>query len=207
MSLARSTRTRINHAATIGATGILAAATVGTTAAAGKWHGPLAHIATAHRACANQNLPAVSAPTSEIRNAVVCLINEQRVRNGLPRLHQSRLLDDSAQHWTNAMVSSGDFTHGASFSARITAVGFRWSSAGENIASGYPTARSVVAAWMASTGHCENILNPTFTRVGTGITKRAVGGYRGGATWAQDFALPRGQRAPSHNWGPASHCG
>jgi uncharacterized protein YkwD len=141
-----------------------------------------------------------------MRHAVVCLINQQRAARGLPRLHASRLLDDSAQGWANRMVATGDFTHGSDFAARISAVGFAWSAAGENIASGFATPNAVVRAWMASTGHCQNILNPTFSRVGTGISPHTVGGFSGGATWAQDFALPRGHRAPSHNWGPAGSC-
>jgi uncharacterized protein YkwD len=194
---------RVRRLAAIGLTAALATASTAAPAAA---HGPRAHIATPHRACANQNVNAAKAPTQLVRNAVVCLINQQRTRNGLPKLRESRLLDDSAQHWSHTMVASGDFTHGANFSARISAVGFAWSSAGENIASGYPTPRAVVGAWMASTGHCQNILNPTFTRVGTGVSPHTVGGFSGGATWAQDFALPRGAHAPSNNWGPADRC-
>ena len=35
------------------------------------------------------------------------------------------------------MVAFRDFTHGADFAARISAVGFHWSSVGENIATGF----------------------------------------------------------------------
>jgi uncharacterized protein YkwD len=201
----RSTRSRIRRGATVGLTSLLAAATFGATAAA-KMHGPRAHIATPHRACANQNVAAVAASTRAMRGAGVCLINQERIDHGLPVLRASKLLDSSAQGWTNRMVATGDFTHGSDFSARISAVGFAWSAAGENIASGFATPRAVVQAWMASTGHCQNILNPTYSRVGTGVNPHSVGGFGGGATWAQDFALPRGQRAPSSDWGPADHC-
>ena len=69
------------------------------------------------------------------------------------------------------------------------------------------TPRQVVDGWMASAGHCENILNPTYRDVGTGVNRHAVGGYASGpATWTQDFALPMGSRAPSRNSGPAHHC-
>jgi hypothetical protein len=60
---------------------------------------------------------------------------------------------------------------------------------------------------MASAGHCENILDPRFSRVGTGIVDRGVPRYgNGGATWTQDFALPRGSRYPSGDFGPADGC-
>ena len=100
-----------------------------------------------------------------MRAAVVCLINQQRARHRLPALHVAPL-DRSAQVWTNVMVD-GRFWHGTSFAARITAVGFIWPDAGENIATGFPTPAGVVGAWMASRGHCQNILDPHYDRVGT----------------------------------------
>jgi uncharacterized protein YkwD len=140
------------------------------------------------------------------KDAVVCLINQERTARRLPSLHESPLLDRSAQSWTDWMVAVGSFTHGADFAARISAVGFAWAAAGENIATGYVTPRGVVNAWMASTGHCRNILTPNFTSVGTGVVHRIVGGGTNGATWTQDFALARGHRPPSGNWGPANRC-
>jgi uncharacterized protein YkwD len=142
-----------------------------------------------------------------MRTAVVCLINQQRAAHRLPALQADSRLDRSAQAWSNAMVAKHDFSHGANFAGRITATGFRWASAGENIATGYRTPRQVVRAWMGSAGHCENILNPTFRDVGTGVNRHGVRGFASGpATWTQDFALPLGQSAPSHNWGPAKGC-
>jgi uncharacterized protein YkwD len=138
---------------------------------------------------------------------VVCLINQQRAIHHLPSLHASPLLNRSAQGWTNVMVTTDQFTHGTNFASRITAVGYMWRAAGENIATGYATPRSVVRAWMASTGHCENILSPTYRNVGTGVSSRVVGGFATGAgTWTQDFALGISQSPPSHNSAPANGC-
>jgi uncharacterized protein YkwD len=142
-----------------------------------------------------------------LRRAVMCLINQQRTSRGLPALRESPLLDRSAQGWTDVMVASGIFTHGANFAARITAAGFAWSSAGENIATGFGTPRAVVLAWMRSADHCQNILSPYFRDVGIGANGRPVPGWATRpATWTEDFALPAGERPPSGNWGPASHC-
>lgn len=115
------------------------------------------------------------------------------------------MLDSSAQRWTNIMVITGQFTHGVDFASRLTAAGFNWSSAGENIATGFHTPRDVVKAWMESTGHCQNILDPTFEDVGTGVSGQPVGQY-GGGTWTQDFGLSMGRPAPSSNTGPAGGC-
>jgi uncharacterized protein YkwD len=167
----------------------------------------LASVAAARgRGCAQANAPIASASRAALQRAVVCLINEQRRRRGLPGLRESALLNRSAQGWTNAMVASRVFSHGADFGARISAVGFRWSNAGENIATGFRTPAAVVRGWMASRPHCQNILNPAYRYVGTGVSARAVTPSAGGGTWTQDFGLLQGQPAASGNWGPAESC-
>jgi uncharacterized protein YkwD len=157
--------------------------------------------------CANADTPAVGASTAAIQASVVCLVNVQRVGRHLPALTEDSRLDRSAQGWTNTMIRGGAFWHGASFSTRITAVGFQWSQAGENIATGFTTPRAVVNAWMASTGHCQNILNPAYSDVGTGVGRNPAGkASSGGAAWTQDFALPMGQRPASTNSAPSNGC-
>ena len=158
-------------------------------------------------ACAGANARVGRASTQVLRAAVVCLINQERAAHHLPVLTASPLLNNSAQRWTNAMVSSDQFTHGMNFAGRISAAGYDWRSAGENIATGFATPRSVVAAWMASTGHCQNILNPSYRNIGTGVSRGVVKGFATGVgTWTQDFALGMHQSAPSGNYGPASGC-
>ncbi|GAB3989062.1 CAP domain-containing protein [Spirosoma daeguense] len=51
---------------------------------------------------------------------------------------------------------------------RMTREGYQWIVAGENIAAGFTTPRSVVTAWLNSPGHCANIMNPGFQNVGVG---------------------------------------
>lgn len=165
-----------------------------------------AAAALQHR-CAHADARAARLPRPELRSAVVCLINDARAAHGLPLLRESSRLDGAAQRWTDTMVATGDFTHGSDPAARITAAGIRWSVTGENIATGYPTPRRVVAAWMASLGHCRNILNPSYSMVGTGVNRHSVRGYASGpATWTEDFALPADHQPRSHNWGPADSC-
>ncbi len=177
--------------------GVLACETVMTAPAA----------AAGHRGCRHADARATRLPKPELRAAVVCLINDARAAHGLPALRDSSQLDGTAQRWTDTMVATDDFSHGSDPSARITAAGLSWSATGENIATGYPTPRRVVAAWMASVEHCRNILNPSYSRVGTGVNPHLVRGYASGpATWTEDFALPARHRPPSHNWGPADSC-
>jgi len=167
---------------------------------------PVAHMALSPQ-CANANTPAVSATKDAMRNAVVCLINEQRSERKLPILHEQPQLERSAQSWTNTMVRQNSFTHGTDFSNRISAAGYDWQTAGENIASGFATPQAVVDAWMASPGHCRNILDPQYASVGTGVSSSPVKSAASHpATWTQDFGLTMSQSAPSHNWAPADSC-
>lgn len=157
--------------------------------------------------CANAQIGATASNLSAMRGAVLCLVNQQRSSRGLPALGEDARLDRSAQSWTATMVSSGQFTHGADFAARISATGFDWSFAGENIATGYPTPQAVISGWMGSLGHCRNILDPNFTAIGIGMVAHPTGGFASGpATWTQDFALPMGHTAPSHNTAPQTGC-
>jgi uncharacterized protein YkwD len=134
----------------------------------------------------------------------VCEINLQRTAHGLPGLSESSALDSSAQGWSQTMVATQQFSHGADFAARITAAGYSWGAVGENIATGYATPHAVVAGWMASLGHCRNILSPTFRDVGIGEVPTGVD--TGPATWTADFGLRLLASAPSSNSGPADGC-
>ena len=163
--------------------------------------------AASARGCASTHTTIAHASRAQLQRAVACLINEQRHSRGLPGLRENSRLNRSAQGWTNVMVTHRDFSHGADFAARISAVGFDWSNVGENIATGYATPVAVVKAWMASKGHCQNILNPQYRYVGTGVSDNSISGYSTLAgTWTQDFGLLMGQHAASGNWGPAEGC-
>jgi uncharacterized protein YkwD len=157
--------------------------------------------------CAFADIPATSGSLNEMRAAVVCLINQQRNMRGLPSLSVSTKLNASAQSWNQWMVSTGNFTHGTNFAGRISAVGYDWQTAGENIATGFATPRQAVAAWMASPDHCRNILDPSFRNIGTGVTAAAVGSFASQpSTWTNDFGLLMSQNPPSGNTGPQNGC-
>lgn len=157
-------------------------------------------------ACPNAATPVSSASLATLRAAVLCLINQERTARGLPSLRPSPRLSHAAQSHTQAMVSTAYFGHGANFTLRFSAVGYDWRAAGENIATGYATPRSVVAAWMASAGHCRNILSPTFRDAGTGVSVAAVGANVSLGTWTEDFGLLMSRTSPSANTRPENGC-
>ncbi|QMW05775.1 CAP domain-containing protein [Spirosoma foliorum] len=72
---------------------------------------------------------------------------------------------------------------------RMTREGYIWRAAGENIAAGYSTPQAVVAGWLASTGHCQNIMSANFKNVGVGYGYSASSTYK--HYWVTDFGTRR----------------
>lgn len=60
---------------------------------------------------------------------------------------------------------------------------------GENIAAGAMSPAEVTEGWLASSAHCENIMDGRFTQVG--IAYAASPNPEAGLYWTQDFAAPR----------------
>ncbi len=77
---------------------------------------------------------------------------------------------------------------GSSAQQRIERAGYtNWSTNGENVAAGYTVGgpNDVVEAWLASPGHCENIMNPQFREIG--ISFVALRGAKYNGFFTQDF--------------------
>lgn len=87
-----------------------------------------------------------------------------------PPLAWNDALTQAGLRHADDMVARNFFSHtgsdGTSAGARATAAGYVWSSWGENIAAGQRSVAGVVAGWMASDGHCANIMNPGFRDLG-----------------------------------------
>jgi uncharacterized protein YkwD len=113
--------------------------------------------------------------------AVVAGINAQRAAAGLPPLQLDPDLAIVARERSSDMAQRGYFSHvsptGETFKSIMQSHGVACSWCGENIAYnnfGYDqTVAVVLSAWMASSGHRDNVLRPDFSRVGVGV---ALGG-------------------------------
>ncbi|MEV6742664.1 CAP domain-containing protein [Streptomyces sp. NPDC051104] len=131
--------------------------------------------------------PASSAPTSATAR-VVALVNSERAKAGCAPLTVNSKLAKAAQAHSADMAAHQNMSHtgsdGSSPGDRITSAGYSWSSYGENIAYGYSTPESVMAAWMASPGHKRNILDCGFKDIGVGLAQP-------GSYWTQDFGTAR----------------
>ncbi len=53
-------------------------------------------------------------------------------------------------------------SNGLKASERITNAGYVWNAMGENIAAGQATVAAVMNGWLASPGHCANIMSSSF---------------------------------------------
>jgi len=138
--------------------------------------------------------------------AVTCLVNDERVAWGLPPLARDTRLDAAAAMHDYWMASTHEFSHtetgpGAhpSFVDRFEAAGYSWTSGGENIAAGYGTAYDVVQGWLHSSGHCTNILSPSYVDLGMDVSTGYVvsGGSPISPLWTMDLGRQRGVAAPS----------
>lgn len=108
-----------------------------------------------------------------------------------PLSWNSKLLDAAAGHSAD-MANQNYFSHtsldGRTFDQRITAAGYAWSNIGENIAAGQSSVSSVMAGWMASPGHCANIMNNRFTEVGVACVINNSATYR--SYWTMNLGRP-----------------
>jgi uncharacterized protein YkwD len=119
--------------------------------------------------CAAQRDPAVEAQ-------VLVLINQNRAVNGLAPLNLNAALSEAAFVHSRDMACNRFVDHsgsdGSSWYDRISAQGYSYSNANENIYVGFPefggTAEGAVNWWMNSQVHRDNILNARNVEAGVG---------------------------------------
>ena len=128
-------------------------------------------------------VPTVNEKADSFEREVVRLVNIERRKNGLSELKYNWQLCRVARYKSEDMRDKGYFSHtsptyGSPFQM-IKNFGISYRTAGENIAKGQTSPEAVVKAWMNSSGHRANILNPSFTEIGVG--------YASGNYWTQMF--------------------
>lgn len=82
----------------------------------------------------------------------------------------STTLAEASQGHTRAMANGNFFDHrdrdGRMPGDRAELQGYSYQLIGENIAAGQDNVRKVVDGWLASAGHCANLMNPQFKELG-----------------------------------------
>ena len=113
--------------------------------------------------------------------SIVDYTNVQRVRAGVAPLRANARLMEAAQLQAEQMASLGRMEHtlrGSRYPTpqdRLAAVGYKWSAFAENIAYGQHGPADVTESWMESAHHRTNMLNGTYTELGTGYAVDGTG--------------------------------
>ena len=99
-----------------------------------------------------------------------------------PVITWNTLLENASYTHSNDMFQNKYFSHispdGANAGVRMERAGYKWTSYGENIASGHKNETEVVKGWLASPGHCKNIMSKNYKEIGVA---------RSGNIWVMDF--------------------
>lgn len=166
--------------------------------------GPLARSAeaAAYKAvfstdCSGADVAPDPTTRTSARLATTCLLNRVRRAAGLQPLASTTGLRRIAAQKSRDMVIRHYFSHSSpsheTLAMRLRTIDWK-GCAGENIGYGtmyYATPRAMVWAWMRSSGHRENILDPTFRWIGVAISLGSPTGARGAAaTYTTDFGGP-----------------
>jgi uncharacterized protein YkwD len=159
-------------------------------------------VAAAAQECPDADLEPAADNLGRIRSAILCLHNEIRSANSLPKLREHKRLRKAALGHSRDMVKAGYFEHttpkGVTMVDRILRARYvredqGW-MLGENLEWGtgaLATPRGALEAWMKSPGHRANILRRSFRELGVGAVLGVPVGDATGATYTVDFGVRR----------------
>lgn len=148
--------------------------------------------------------PLLDSHLGDVRSADKSLLAQVNAARAKPRmcgyrrfaaarpLTWSNALGTAAQGHSRAMATENYFAHqdpdGATSYDRARMAGYRGRQVGENIAAGQGSPNQAMQSWLASPGHCANLMNPMFTQVGAAYatnTRSDLGIY-----WTMMFGAP-----------------
>lgn len=128
-------------------------------------------------------------------HTILCLINAERRRAGVPRLRRSRALSRAAERHARDMTRRNYFDHvspsGATPMARALRAGYAATTLAENLAFGtgsWGTPAGAIAQWLDSPGHRRAMLSPEVRELGVGaVSGSPLSDVNGGVTVAAEF--------------------
>lgn len=141
---------------------------------------------------------------------IITLTNNKRAEFGLPTLSNNALLAQAAAGKAGDMFAGNYWAHNSPGGKTpwqfMTAAGYRYVFAGENLARDFEDANSVVNAWMNSPSHRANVLDKNFKEIGVAVSSGTLGGNEGilvvqmfGTSIAPTFAGESQQNAAGAN--------
>ncbi|KAJ1825982.1 hypothetical protein LPJ56_002413 [Coemansia sp. RSA 2599] len=133
----------------------------------------IAAIAVLAATLSSVNAQNFVAPT--VGQHLCCASNQQR-GNQRPELYWVRELDTSSQRHSDYQRSTGVMDHMEkpgtttyALGGRLEAAGFKYSTAGENLGTGFDDVDSLTTAWMNSPGHRANVMGQGYTVCGGAV--------------------------------------
>ncbi|GBE16814.1 cysteine-rich secretory protein family protein [bacterium BMS3Abin15] len=113
-------------------------------------------------------------------NNVIYLVNESRKAEGLEKLTMNYRLNQAAQWKADDMITNDYFAHtspdGISPWYWFGSCGYDYKYAGENLAISFTSSESQHNAWMKSSRHRKNILNPDYQEIGIAVKEGVIDG-------------------------------
>jgi uncharacterized protein YkwD len=114
----------------------------------------------------------VSIQTSA-EDKILELMNAKRVEAGLKPLTLDNTLRSVARYKSNNMIQNNFFDHtnpdGTKWTNWLQALGYSYTTTGENIAYNTYDAVELFTQWWNSPGHRANMMNASYTKVGIGV--------------------------------------
>ena len=131
-----------------------------------------------------------SAALTPSEQALLRAVNATRASRSLPALRPDTTLTRAARAQSRTLLAQDVLAHG-DFAARLRSFGATYRLLGENLAwasAGAARARAIVGMWLKSAPHRENLLRPSFRRIGVGTAVGEFRGYGGSTVFTADFA-------------------
>lgn len=132
---------------------------------------------------ATRSKPAVTSKKRKhkrIERRIIKLVNMERRKAGLSKVKRRAKIVRVARAWSVSQARQGRLAHNPSYARQIPS---GWSRASENVAwttakgSAKKLAKRIVKAWLRSSGHRANILDPHMTKTGVGVARSKRHGW------------------------------
>ncbi|NMC36472.1 hypothetical protein GYA49_05510 [Candidatus Beckwithbacteria bacterium] len=111
---------------------------------------------------------------------IVSMTNQKRAEAGLPALEFNETLATSARYKAAHMFANNYWAHtapdGTSPWSFFKQAGYTYLYAGENLARDFNDSGAVVAAWMESQTHKDNIMSGRYTQIGVAVVNGLLNG-------------------------------
>ena len=167
------------------------------------WATGTGSAAAAVAGCGSASTPPRDTSVASAGSAIVCLVNAERRRRGVPRVRASRQLDRAARAHSRDMVARGFFAHvspeGETVRQRVARTGYLRRGRGQieetlgwGAGADLSSPRQLVDLMLRSASHRRIMLDRRFRDIGVGLMLGAPStAIRGSATLTLNFGRRR----------------